>query len=118
MLFKFKYSDFDKLVDVLKPTTLASNRSPFSTKNLAKSKYKIPEEDLVRYKNLISSSRSHDMLTIRNMTVSFLKGISKSDKKYKELCKKQRNSGMDSKQFIHSNGKWEDYLKYLQKEMG
>lgn len=54
ILFKFKYVNSDKIIPLLKPKTSGAGISPFSSKNLPKNDYKIPNEDLNQYKELVS----------------------------------------------------------------
>ena len=73
VVFKFHYEKKDQLEKYLKPKTSAANRSPFSTKNLPKSNYIIPDEDLDMYKNIVSKIPKESILTVTHSTNSFLK---------------------------------------------
>ena len=54
VLFKFHWDKMEQLEKYFKPKTSAANRSPFSIKNLPKTEYNIPDEDLDAYKNIVS----------------------------------------------------------------
>ena len=45
VIFRFKYSDSDQVIPLLKPRTSGAGISPFSSKNLPKSNYTIPESE-------------------------------------------------------------------------
>lgn len=117
VLFRFHSKYISDLESILKPKTNGADRSPFSTKNLPKSKYDIPEEDLFKYKRITSSIPKENILLISQSTKSFLNTL--CNKKYTMECIKNDMAlkGLRGKEYIHSIGKWEDYLKYLEKEL-
>lgn len=88
--------------DILKPKTSGKNVSTFSTKNLEKADYEIPKEDIDRYKVIVS--RFSSMIEIKKVNDEFTKRYNKQDIK---------KSGLGTKQYIHSVGDWDEYLKYL-----
>ena len=53
VLFRFNARDIEKIIPLLKPRTNGSGISPFSSKNLPKTKYIIPDEDFSMYKNIV-----------------------------------------------------------------
>lgn len=115
--FPFKYSD--SIIPLLKPKTLAASRSPFSSKNLPKEKYDISESEMREYRDIINPLVSgNQFLLLSKITQNYINIMSKS-KAYrgvdmKALMKKKMLKG---KEFIHSEGYWDDYLKYLKGEI-
>lgn len=121
--FKFNASNIESVMSILKPKTSGAKTSPFSSKNLPKAQVDIPENELSRYKNLISKLDSP--LIIKKFNDSFLNNV---------LAKKLRPKGKrkpfdynkdikdmmlshDIKGYIFKRGLWEDYLDYLEKEI-
>lgn len=116
VLFKFKAADMDKLVPYLKPSTLGAGISPYSAKNRPKTAYNIPDEDLVAYTDLIAKIPNQNSLAIGHITQLFFKNKYKSKKSYETFKQDLKTSGMRNKEYIHSRGLWNDYIKYLRKE--
>ena len=58
VLFRFNARDIKKIIPLLKSRTNGSGISPFSSKNLPKTKYIIPDEDFAMYKNIIKKHTS------------------------------------------------------------
>lgn len=75
VIFRFKYSNSDKVIPLLKPRTSGANISPFSSKNLPKSSYTIPEKDLNIYKHIVAKIPREDILTITHNTNNFIKSL-------------------------------------------
>ena len=106
MLIYFPDSCMIKFADILKPTTNGAKNSPFSVKNLPKQKYTIPEKDKSEYDNIVS--RLDNKLIMRKYNDEFLEKVNNN---YKAEMKK---TGIKSgKEYIHSIGKWDEYLDYL-----
>ena len=59
----------------MSPRTSGAGISPYSTKNLPKSSYVIPEEDLAEYKKIVSKIQPEHVLTITHITNNFIKGL-------------------------------------------
>ena len=117
--FRFPYKYSEKIIPLLKPKTSAAGRSPFSPKNLPKADYVIPEAQLREYTDIINPLKADGkLLTLNILTQNFINKMQKS-KAYrgidiKALMKKKMLKG---KEFIHSESQWDDYLKYLKKEI-
>ena len=117
ILFRFNSKHMEDLEPFLKPKTSGANRSPFSSKNLPKAKYDIPESDLDRYKSITSHIKKEDMLKINHVTKSFLSTL--CNKKYTDEMLKSDMAlkCLSSKEYIHSIGKWDEFIKYLEKNL-
>lgn len=118
VLFKFKAKDFDKLEKYLKPKTSGSNISPFSSKNLPKNKdYKIPDEDLVSYKNIVDKIGQNRIIELTHSTSSYLKSMVTKKNTWENMKADMALKGLSGKNYIHSIGKWDEFIKYLKEEL-
>lgn len=103
----------------LRPKTGGSNISPFSLKNLPKNKaYEIPDEDLVAYKDIVRDIGQKQIITLTHMLNSYLKSLVTKRNTWEDIKADMALKGLSGKNYIHSIGKWDDYLKYLKKECG
>lgn len=117
VIFRF-HSDYMKRFEkYLRPKISAADRSPFSNKNLPKSDYKIPDEDLNTYKNIVSKIPQKDVLMIKNILNEFLKSLATKKNPIEKTKADMRLKCMTSRQYIHSIGQWENLIKYLEKEI-
>lgn len=122
VVFKFNASDIDQVASLMKPKTSGAKTSPFSSKNLPKAQVDIPENELARYKNLVSKLGTSGMSVIRTANKNFLDEVlaKKLRQKYakKPFDYKSDMRAMclsrDTKSYIYAKGLWEDYLKFLE----
>lgn len=117
VIFQFKAKHMDNFKKYLKPKTSASNRSPFSTKNLPKSAYIIPSEDFVAYENIKAKIPPESILILSQMTQKYLKTLVNKKHKWESIKEDMTSKGMKAKEYIHSIGKWNDYIKFLENEL-
>lgn len=105
----FNAKDIKKIATIVTPRTSGAKINPFSNKNLPKIEYKIPSKDLA---DLYSITKDLD----RYQTMHFYKTV--NEKFIKSIGKKKARtqSRLSSKEFIHSIGMWERYLKFARKE--
>lgn len=123
--FKFKAKDVDVVAELMKAKTSGADISPFSTRNLPKSDVEIPTEKIALYKEITSVIPKGDLLFIHKATTSFLdeilqKGLRKSTKNKKFDYKSDMRSlcmSRQVKEYIYIKNYWEEYLKYLKKEI-
>lgn len=117
--FYFNSKNIDLISEYLQPQTFGANINPFSTKNLPKSHYKIPSEDTERYKKIISSVTDNNALLISRITKFFINHVMSKNIKFKEknISQEMKKQMLKGKEFIHSNGFWNQYLEYLQEEI-
>lgn len=116
-LFKFRSKYGDAIIPLLKPKVSGANISPFSSRNLPKSAYDIPSEDLNRYKNIVANIPRERILTIRDMNKKFLMSLSRKKGAYDELKSDMTAKGLNAREYIHSIGKWDQYINYLQENI-
>ena len=117
VLFKFKYRDMDALEDILKPSTISCKRSPFSNKNLPKSDYTIPDEDLEEYTNIVRDIPKEYLIQLVHISNRFINSMAKNQKQIDALKEEKKKLRMKPKEFIHYKGKWNEYLKYIEEEI-
>ena len=118
VLFKFNTKYDNQIIPLLKPRTNGASISPFSSKNLPKNKdYKIPDEEFVAYKNIVSKIPKERILDITHMTNNYLKSLAAKKIKWEDIKADMIAKGLKGKEYIHSIGKWNDYIDYLRKEL-
>lgn len=123
--FKFKSKDIKVIAALLKAKISGANISPFSPRNLPVNKdlVHISTEEIQRYKEISNKVKKEDLLLIHKITSQFLSNIltrkfKKNDKTfdYKKEIRKLKLSKL-TKEYIYYKGMWEEYLKYLDKEI-
>lgn len=117
--FKFNAKNIEMITKFLKPQTFGADISPFSPRNLPKAEYEIPHKDLTLYKQIIDSVPQNNKLSINIITKEFMANIMSKDKLYREINMKShmRQMMLKPKEYIHSMGYWDKYIKYLSKEL-
>ena len=119
LMFKFYEKNSDKIIPLLKPKTAGADISPFSPKNLPKLEYVIPTEELREYEDIIVPLKEDGkLLALSKLTQNYIKSLRKK-RLYRGVDMKSymRKKMLKGKEFIHSEGLWDDYLKYLRKEI-
>ena len=117
VVFKFHYDKMEQFEKYFKPKTSAANRSPFSTKNLPKTKYIIPDEDLNAYKNIVSKIPVENILSVTHKTNDFMKSLVTKKNSWENIKSDMRLKGLKGKEYIHSIEKWNAYIKYLEEQL-
>lgn len=118
ILFKFKYVDSDKIIPLLKPKTSGSNISPFSSKNLPRNKeFKIPDEDLNLYKEIVAKIPQECILTLTHITNSFVKSLATKNNPIKNIKSDMKMKCLKGKEYIYSIGEWNNYINYLKENL-
>lgn len=113
ILFKFNSKKIEDIILYLKPRNNTANRSPFSTKNLPKTKYNIPDEELKAYKDLVVKMDKKDLLKLSIYTNDFIKTLATKRKPIEQIRADMKLKGLKGKEYLHSIGKWNDFVKYL-----
>ena len=117
VLFKFKFKDADDIIPLLKPKISGASRSPFSSKNLPKSAYDIPIEDLEKYKDITKNIAPENVLKLAHITNRFLQSFATKKRPWDIIKADMKKKGLRGREYIHSIGKWDAYIKYLSKEV-
>ena len=113
MFVYFKDKDMAKFAEVLKSKTLGKDISPFSKKNLPKiekEKYNISPQDMALYKEIMDEIPKEDKLSVGQITMRFIRDL--DTKVTKDI-----DTSLTGKNYIHYIGQWDNYLKYLRKEV-
>lgn len=118
ILFKFKYVDSDKIIPLLKPKTNGSGISPFSSKNLPRNKnYKIPDEELQSYKNILVNTPENKRLSVGIITNDFIKTLATKKNPIENIKADMKLKGLKGKEYIYSIGEWDKYIKFLKENL-
>lgn len=119
VLFNFKASDDEKILPLFKPRVNGANRNPFSSKNLPKAYYEIPEEDISMYKELTKgfSIENGDWLKITRLTKEFINSLANKKNTIETIKSDMAKKCISGKEYIHSINKWNEYIEYLQKNL-
>ena len=117
VLFKFKHVNSDKIIPLLKPKTAGASISPFSSRNLPKCTYIIPDEDLDKYKQIVSKIPQECILTLTHSTNNFIKSLATKRNPIENIKIEMKKKCLKSKEYIHSIGKWKEYIKYLKEDL-
>lgn len=130
--FEFKATMIDYIAKLVGAKTYGASINPLSSKNLPKTKYEIPEEDVELYKDAIKDfptqvinfgdkqRTSVDMVLLKNLNKEFEKIIIKSQRKGFDINKDRKKKGLKGKEYIHSFGPdmWQKYCEFLRNEGG
>lgn len=118
VIFKFHSKYMEQLESYLKPKTSGANISPYSNKNLPRNKaYKITDEDLTKYKEIIENMPQERKLEIGYISKSFIKSLSTKKNTYEDMKAEMLKTGLKGKEYIHSIGKWREFVLYLRKNL-
>lgn len=99
------------------PKTNSADRSPFSTKNLPKTKYIIPDENLSQYKSFVANIPHDQLLSIGHITDSFLQSLATRKNTWEDIKTDMTLKGLKGKEYIHSIGQWNNYITFIQGEL-
>lgn len=115
--FYFKAKNMPIMEKYLNPVTSGADRSPFSSRNLPHSDYKIPDEDLLAYKEITAKLPFESVIKLSHMSKSYLKSLSTKTNTYEMVFADMKKKMMKPKEYIHSIGKWNGYIKYLRENL-
>ena len=117
MLFKFNAKNDDKIIPLLKPKTSGASISPFSSRNLPRINYKIPDEQFAMYKNIVDKIPRERILDITHSTNKFIKSLVTKKNTIEKIKADMALKGIKGKEYIHSIGKWNEYILYLKENL-
>lgn len=120
VLFRFHYKYMKEFEKYFQPQISGANTSPFSSKNLPKLKYDIPLKELEEYKSIIDSIPQEDKLIISHYTREFIDSEIAKNKLYRteNINDVMKRKMLKGKEFIHSEGCWNQYIQFLKKRIG
>lgn len=114
----FNAKDISEVAKIVKPKTSGKKIHPLSIRNLSKNKtrsnYEIPDTEINKLNKIVDHlDKITKMQFFRKMNKAFLdKTFNKIN--YKEEMKKD---GLTARQFIHSKGYWDKYVKFISNEI-
>lgn len=119
VIFNFHAKHMNDLEKYLSPRTNGASISPFSSKNLPKNKsYKIPDEDQAEYKIIVEKLGKSNIIALTHTTNSYIKTLITKKNTWENIKSDMAKRGLSGKTYIHSIGKWKEYISYLNKELG
>ena len=119
VFFNFHAKHMNDLEPFLKPKTSGANISPFSSKNLPKNKsYIIPDEDQAKYKIIVEKLGKSNIIALTHTTNAYIKSLVTKKNTWDDIKADMAKKGLSGKTYIHSIGKWSEYISYLHKELG
>lgn len=123
-LFKFKVKDLEEVANLLKAHINQKDKdgnynyiSAFSTKNLPRSKVKIPDDKLDVYKGLIGKIGTNSMLIIKNINNQFINSMTKKSYKVDDIKADMKLKGAKGKDYFYIIGAFDDYLRFLEERV-
>lgn len=117
VLLYFKESDFESIAKLVNPRTSGAKIKPYSDKNLPKPSYKIPEKDLKKYLKLTEKMDHVTKMQFLRQCVSDFDDVIQATKGKKyDIAKERKKSKLKGKEFIHSIGMWEEYIKFIKEK--
>lgn len=111
--FKFKDKNFDIIAEVIQPSTFGAGISPYSTKNLPKTKYTIPEADMEEYRKTTSVVDKENMALLAQATRKFIDHISTKNLTSQDIKADMKKQGLSGRNYFHANGYWSQYLDFI-----
>ena len=81
--------------------------------------YEINADQLREYKDINNSVPKEDKLKLSKITNDFIHNIMAKKRQYKsiDMSKLMRKQMLKGKEFIHQQGFWNEYIKYLKKSL-
>lgn len=130
--FTFRSKQTDYIANLVGAITTGANISPLSVKNLPKTKYTIPDNDIVLYNNIISKlpktkitgadGKEREMVSgyiITKLVSGFDKIIQNVKGKEFNIKSDRKKKCLKGKEYINSLGEdiWEKFIEYLKEEV-
>ena len=125
VLFEFKTDMLDYIAQLVGAKTSGANISPFSVKNLPKTHYPIPKNDMELYKKAMlklpkkivtikgKPREMTDGLIVNKINDNFNKLLNKEFGKGFNATTEMKSLGLKNKQYYHSIGKWKEYCDFI-----
>lgn len=128
VLFKFKDKNMRILEKYLEPSTYGAKIRPYSTNNLPKAKFNIPDKDLKLYSEITScipkekdkNDRKSKMLriqTFKNLNQGFVVSLTGKNYTVKDITADMKLVGLKGKEYFYYKGLWSEYLYYLKEQL-
>lgn len=111
----FKDKNFDLIAKHICPSSFGAGMSPYSSRNLPKTAYKIPEEDNTLYKEATQTISKDNMLIIAHASKKFIEYISSKKMSVNDIKADMKKQGLNGRNYFHANGYWSQYIDFLNK---
>ena len=126
--FIFKADMVDYIAGLVGASSYGASIQPFSSKNLPREPYKVPEKDLKLYKDAIKNFPTKtfeiggktreivDGILIKELNKEFDKIVIKSQSKKFDINQDKKKKGLKGKEYYHSFGEemWKKYCEFLE----
>lgn len=110
----FYDKDLNKVATIVRPKTSGAKIKWDDKRNLPKIEYNIPEEDTSKLSKITSKlSKTGKMHFMKKCNSEFLESITNDNFDAKLEMKKSR---LATKEYIHSLGLWDKYIKFISKK--
>ena len=120
VVWKFKDKYLELMLKFITPQTSGASISPFSYKNLSIREYEINSKDMKEYDSIVNSLSQKDKLFVGRLILKFIKEVIPANhKKYrnKDVEVLMRKEQLRGKEYIHSIGLWDEFIKYIKGEL-
>ena len=125
VIFEFKADMIEYIAKLVGAKTSGANISPFSSKNLPREPYKIPDKDMKLYAKVMEDFPTRvsplngkdipDGTLITKLNKQFDEVIAATQEPGFDVNKDRRTKGLKAKEYYHSLGKetWQQYCEFL-----
>ena len=79
--------------------------------------FKIPDEELSLYKEIVAKIPSEHILALTHSTNSFIKSLTTKNNPIENIKADMKLKGLKGKEYIYSISKWDEYIKYLKENL-
>lgn len=112
--FKFDSKNLEQLVQYFEPKVNGASIRPHSTKNLPKTSYMIPKEDLDKYNEAV---KDVPFIQLTQSFRNYMNTLYTKKKDRKWYQSDMRLKGLKGKNYIHSLNLWNEYIDFLNKTL-
>ena len=111
--FMFDVKEMDYFAKLLGAKTNGKKIAPFSTKNLPKDSYKIPESDMKKYRDIVDTYPKIERFGRMIPNGLIINAVTKDFMTKNKIVNDTRKP---NKEYIHSVGLWDKYLEHLREK--
>lgn len=79
--------------------------------------YKIPDEELQSYKNILVNTPENKRLSVGIITNDFIKTLATKKNPIENIKTDMKLKGLKGKEYIYSIGEWDKYIKFLKENL-
>lgn len=79
--------------------------------------FKIPDEELQSYKDMLANIPENKRLSIGIITNNFIKTLATKKNPIESIKADMKLKGLKGKEYIFSIGQWNNYIKYLKENL-